>query len=232
MPQLLTTPEQLIHANEWWEGPKWLKENENSWPKEDEELSINAPEERKKVVIAAAITERPIIDYKRFSSFNKLLRVTAYVLRFSVNVKCKTVKRELGPITNVEINKAKCVIVKLVQAEVFEEEIKALRNNAILRTSRLIALCPYLDEEEVLRVGGRLKHAVLPEEVKHLVLLPVSHYFTSLIILHYHEKLLHAGAQATTNSIREEFWPIFARSRVKEILRNCVKCRKASPKPS
>lgn len=102
----------------------------------------------------------------------------------------------------------------------------------VQRTSRLIALLLFLDDKGILRVGGRLKHATLPEEAKHPIILPFHHYFTRLIILHYHEKLLHAGVQTTLNSIREEFWPIFARSRIKEILRKCVQCRKATPKPS
>lgn len=51
-----------------------------------------------------------------------------------------------------------------------------------------------------------------------------------LIIRHHHEKLFHVGAQTMLNSIREEFWPIFAKSRVKKVLRNYIKCRKSQPK--
>ncbi|XP_011868845.1 PREDICTED: uncharacterized protein LOC105562536 [Vollenhovia emeryi] len=69
-----TTPEKLIQTNSWWEGPQWLKEEERSWPKEEEELAIeNVPEKRKQAVIAAAVTDKVVIDYKRFSSLNKLL---------------------------------------------------------------------------------------------------------------------------------------------------------------
>lgn len=95
-----------------------------------------------------------------------------------------------------------------------------------------MAFHPYLDSSGILRVGGRLKHAMLSEEFKHPILLPASHYFTKLIIVHHHEKLFHANVQTTLNSIRDEFWPIFAKSRVKKIIRNCAKCRKANPRPS
>jgi len=46
-----TTPEQLIQTNTWWESSQWLKEDERSWPKEDEELSLeNVPEKRKQAI--------------------------------------------------------------------------------------------------------------------------------------------------------------------------------------
>jgi len=50
--------------------------------------------------------------------------------------------------------------------------------------------------------------------------------------VHYHEKLFHAGAQTTLNSIREEFWPILARSRIKGVVHKCIKCHNANPRIS
>lgn len=120
-----------------------------------------------------------------------------------------------------------------MQRQEFKQEVKILKSDIkIPRSCRLVTLNPYLDDEGILRVGGRLKHSVLSEEVKHPILLPASHHFTMLIIIHYHKKLFHAGVQTTLNAIREEFWPIFAKSYVKKILQNCVKYRKAHPKSS
>ncbi|XP_011860721.1 PREDICTED: uncharacterized protein LOC105557926 [Vollenhovia emeryi] len=53
-----------------------------------------------------------------------------------------------------------------------------------------------------------------------------------MVIRHYHEKLFHTGAHTTLNTIRQEFWPIFGKSRTKKLIRNCVICRKANPKPA
>lgn len=124
------------------------------------------------------------------------------------------------------------MIVKIVQNEKFKDEIKAIKSvGSVFRKLRLIALNPFLDQE-ILRVGGRLKHATLQEAVKHPIILPSSHHFTLLVIMHYHEKLFHVGTQTTLNVIREEFWPIFAKYRIKKFIRKCIKCRKANPKPS
>lgn len=164
------------------------------------------PEERKKAVVNAAVIKQPIIDYKRFSSFIKLLRVIAYVLRFSANTRFNVENRKYGPITTMETNQAKVVLIKLVQCKEFKDELKTLRNgNKIARTSKLIALHPYLDKKDILRVGGRLKHATILENSKHPILLPASHPVTTLLITHFHERLLHSGVQTTINTIREEF---------------------------
>lgn len=229
-----TTPEQLLQASNWWEGPQWLKKDEESWSTEGEELSCDeVPEERKQIMVTVDVKREVVLNYYKFSSLNKLLRVTAYVLRLIYNLRCEKEERVRGTMTAAEINNAKQKVVKLIQEEEFKNEIKALRSDhKIPRRSRLIALHPFLDSSGILRVGGRLKHAAVAEEVKHPILLPAAHPVTTLIITHHHEKLFHAGAQITLNSIREEFWPIFAKSRVKKILRNCVRCRKAHPRPS
>ncbi|XP_039312854.1 uncharacterized protein LOC120359446 [Solenopsis invicta] len=229
-----TTPEQIIKSNVWWKGPSWLRQDLDAWPGEGEELSLeNIPEERKHIVTAIVSKIEAIIEYRRFSLLKKLFRVGAYVLRFMYNIKCKKEKRKKGTISVTEINDAKLMIVKAVQAEEFKDELNALKvNNKIASKSRLIALHPLLDKDGVIKVGGRLKHSMLPEESKHPMVIPSSHHFTTLLMIHYHEKLLHAGAQTTLNAIREEFWPILARNKLKGIIHKCVKCRKADPKAS
>lgn len=193
----------------------------------------NIPEMRKQTVIAIAVKCEPTIDYERYSSLNKLMRVVSYILRFSYNTINKDKERKSEPVSVAEIRQAKLIIVRLIQAEELKDELKALKRDSKLpRSSRLTTLNLYLDENHVLRVEGRLAYLMLLEEAKHPIILPASHPFTRLVIVHYHEKLLHAGAQTTLNAIREEFWPIFARSKVKGIVHKCVNCRKAHPKPS
>lgn len=193
----------------------------------------NVPEKRKHTVIATAVIVEPIIRCEKYSSFYKLVRIVAYILRFSYNARCDTKERKIGPVSTTEIDEAKRLIIKIVQLEEFEDDIKAIkREGSVLRKSRLITFNPFLDEQGILRVGGRLKHAELQETFKHPIILPATHHFTLLVIKHYHEMLYHSGTQATLNAIREEFWPIFAKSQVKKIVRKCVKCRKANPTPS
>jgi len=133
-------------------------ENKESWPKEAEALSCDkVQEKRKKTVIAAAVNYESIIDYSKFSSLNKLLRVVAYVLRFMHNIRCKREKRRIGAITVEEVKRAKMSIIKLIQREELQEDIKALKcSGKIQRGSKLLTLHSHLDSNGILR-GGRLK---------------------------------------------------------------------------
>lgn len=189
-------------------------------------------EKKKQAVIALAIKLETIMDYKRYSSWYKLLRIGAYMLRFIHNIKCNKGERKIGTIITKESNESMLMIIKSVQSEEFIEEMKDLkRNGRVKRRSRLIALLPFLDEKGIMRIGGRLKNATIAEEMKQPIILPSRHHVTVDKTLPQ-KKMMHAGVQTTLNSIRESFWPILAKNGVKEMLRKCVKCRKASPRPS
>lgn len=132
------------------------------------------------------------------------------MLRFVRKVGCEKEKTTVETISLEELNRAKIMTVKLIQGEEFEEEIKALKDNRqISLSSRVLALRPYLDDYGILRVGGRLRHAAIPEEGKHPILLSAAHHFTTLLIIQQHEKLFHVGVQTT---LREEFWPLLQRA--------------------
>ena len=68
----------------------------------------------------------------------------------------------------------------------FKNEIASLslkeQNAKISRQSSLLKLNPFIDEEGLIRVGGRLENSTLPFEVKHPIVLPRSSQVTDLII--------------------------------------------------
>ena len=68
-----------------------------------------------------------IIELKRFSTLTKLLRVTAYVIRFVNALK----RQELGSsiLTGSELMEAKFQWIRSVQAIQFEPELKCLKHN-------------------------------------------------------------------------------------------------------
>jgi len=86
-----------------------------TWHKESEELPIKDVLERcKQTVIAIAVKGETIINYQRYSTLNKLLRMIAYMLRFIYNIKVKDKKRRLEIISVIlEINEIKLAIVRL-----------------------------------------------------------------------------------------------------------------------
>jgi len=101
-----------------------------------------------------------------------------------------------GVYTCEEVVKAKREIIRLVQESQFATELHFLRANQQLPSAnKHLCLNPFLDQEGIIRVGGRLRNADVPYDQKHPILLPRHHHITTLIIMDIHEKSFHAGPQ-------------------------------------
>ncbi|KAB0804506.1 hypothetical protein PPYR_01476 [Photinus pyralis] len=161
--------------------------------------------------------------FNKFSTFETLIRVTAFCKRFINNCRDKS-KKVVGKLLLLEINEAEATLVKMVQEESFGDEIRLLKQSKNLNSnSPILSLNPFLDGD-ILRVGGRLRHSDLAFSKKFPILLPKSHAFTNLVIRNDHIKALHGGVQTTLSQIRLRYWPIHGRSVTQKILRQCVVC--------
>jgi hypothetical protein len=81
-----------------------------------------------------------------------------------------------------------------------------------------------MDKDGILRVGGRLQQSTLPYQAMHQMILPASHHFTKLLVSAEHIRLLHAGPQLLTASLRENYWIPRLRDLVKTVIHQCLKC--------
>ena len=89
----------------------------------------------------------------------------------------------------------------------------------------LLPLTPFWDADlKVLRVGGRISQSTLPELKKYPILVPRTSLSVSLQIHYYHEKTLHGGCQLTLFTIRQKFWIIRLKTKVTQLIKNCVTC--------
>ena len=125
-----------------------------------------------------------------------------------------------------EMRKAEQAVLKSVQEEAFSEEIKILKslgvsnndtsrestrrgNSSMKKTSSLYRLHPFIDEDGVLRVGGRIRNASISYDVKHPVILPSQGHVTMLLVRHHHERISHQGRGITLNDLRSHgYWII------------------------
>ena len=214
----------------WWNGPQWLKTD--SWPVTvhivDTENSDDFSDHHTNItntdtdITHTDITN--IIDVERFSSYNRLLRVSALVLRFISNLRVKT-NRKREDITAKEMQNAELVWISALQKRCYRREIDALRlkcdgKNPLVRQLRL-----FLDDDGLLHVGGRLHNADISRESKFPILIPSKHRFTELVILDAHASVFHSGVQSTIVHIRQRLWITNIRQRVKSLLRNCFICK-------
>ncbi|XP_026482654.1 uncharacterized protein LOC113390608 [Ctenocephalides felis] len=118
------------------------------------------------------------------------------------------------------------------EAIALKEEIIKLFRKGVKTTDRfLLQLNPFLDENNILRVGGRLENANIPYNQKHPIILPSKNHITNLILLQEHQRLLHAGVQTVLANIRLRVWPINARNTIKHIIKNCVRCHRYNCRP-
>ncbi|XP_055543002.1 uncharacterized protein LOC129728580 [Wyeomyia smithii] len=224
------TPEVLIENSLWWEGPDWLKQEKDQWPQGQENLSEGALEGRRIAAAVVAVNENGFMhEYiARFSSYTRLLRVTAYCLR----LKARAMPRENGCfITTAELREAEFAIIRRVQQDAFSEDLKRLRKGeAVSRHSLLRWFNPKIAENGILRIGGRLEHSQEPADAKHPIILPAKHVLTELILLHYHQNLMHAGLQLLLATVRQRFWPLGGRNLARKIIHRCQRCFRAKPK--
>ena len=88
-------------------------------------------------------------------------------------------------------------------------------------------LDPVLDQNGLLRVGGRLgKSRVFPEDFKHPVILPKKSFVVDLVIRDAHERVGHSGRGITLVALRSKYWIINANSVVRHFISKCVTRRR------
>ena len=89
-----------------------------------------------------------------------------------------------------------------------------------------------MDDDGVLRVGGRLHQTELPYDVKHPVLLPKKAHLTDLVIRHFHQRTGHQGRARTHAESRSSgFWIVNGSSLIGHHISKCVTCRKLRASP-
>lgn len=227
------SPSEISNNSLWFNGPNWLSLNKEYWPK-FEELNFNDQDipEVKTNTISLPTTNKTLDEsfITRFSSFRTLVYVIVYVFRFYNLCKKNIDLEQPSCISLQEINQATLAIVRLVQRIYFAKEIHCLESSQkISRKSKLVALNPLLDESGILRVGGRIENSPVSFDHKHPMLLPANHPLSYLITSYTHLKYLHAGPQLTLSLIRRKYWPLNGRNMIRQTIRKCIDCCKASP---
>lgn len=225
---------KFLHSNSvWWEGPSFLKLPADEWPKQKHvQISSDLPD-RKMINNSYTIKcnvetsngiNNNFLNIDKYSNFNKLVRIYAYVLRFINNCQKPTLK--LTEALDVEENdKSLKLLIKCSQSESFCDEIQTvLDKKALPRKSKLLSLTPFVDSFGILRASGRIQNSEFEYEKKHPAILDAKHHLTKLIMSHEHLRLFHAGPQLLLASVRERFWPIGGRNLARSTTRRCLVC--------
>ncbi|XP_054091903.1 uncharacterized protein LOC105220591 [Zeugodacus cucurbitae] len=221
-------------AARWSRGPPFLQQDEQGWPSEDVIVTGNdEPDEELRSKFTLVIVSHNFLDFNRFSSFRRLVRAVAWVLRFVDNCRRRVQPDRCYDLTAKEVENAKRLLCRIVQREVYATEFQSIENgHDIAHDSKLLQLSPYKDEEGVLRVHGRIDAASwLPISTRRPIILPPDHQFTKLLVLHHHSAMWHQNIEATIGDIRRSYWVPRLRSLLRNVIASCAVCRlnKATP---
>ena len=190
------------------------------------------------------------------SDWYRAQKIIALCLRLKVRLRRKEVKKpDLSSTHNVqplprlivslsELEEAKKEILRAIQREHFGNEIRVLmslkvkekdvsrkmarnRNKEIKKYSLLYRLDPFLDDDGLVRVGGRIKRANFPLTITHPIVIPRKSHITNLLIQDCHLKVNHMGRGSTHNQLRQRgYWIIGGTSAVSNMIAKCVVCRR------
>ena len=217
----------LMNSN-WFSGPSFLWKHVLSVP----DITIyneipNEDPEVKKVFINVVTqkTKSVLQRFEKFSDLRQVIRAIAVIKRF--------LQRHRQPIHELDRQKAEFTIWKLLQEESFPVEMCLLKEKKPLpKGNRLEKLDPFIDDDGLLRVGGRLKRANLIYDVKHPIILPRHGHLVELLIRYCHKCTAHQGRGFTINELRiRGYWILGCSRAVSSLVYKCVTCRKLRGKP-
>ena len=226
----------------WWNGPQWLSQTTDQWP--DPKISLvrelSSEVSGVKVLYEAklAVGESPegktpvdLSDIKaeRFSSLQRLLKVTAWIVRVINKLTKRSTSATVGPLTPEEIAKAKLLWDTYIQQKRFADTIRMIKSGEQFNLKDQLNLM--LDQHGVIRCHGRYQNAQLSQGAKYPKLLPRKEYYTQLVIEDSHCNMLHAGVSQTLAEIRQNYWIPKGRSEVRKVLKNCKVCQRTEGGP-
>jgi hypothetical protein len=207
----------------WKNGPKFLNQPKEEWP-EQPAMPIDPAEldkERRNTQAAFSLSTVPtVIDPTKFSKWKRLVRVTAWILRYIRNLRLKTKPEDnVDPLTAVELEQAEELWIKTAQKELHER----------VKNKEFNMLSPFTDDKGIIRVGGRVDKAIVTYDSKHPVLLPKNHHISYLITKDVHQ-IPHTGIASTAAKTRRKFWIVGVQKLAKLIKKKCIYCKKSHPK--
>ena len=216
----------------WFNGPKFWMGSTRPESLSAEEIIDNVDytnELKEQNAVMVNITSENIgleciIKSEDFSNLSKLLRITAYMLRF-INKLRKVAVADNNfccYCTAEEIDDAQMLWVKenqklLKKCENYDQKVDQLNILA--------------DEKGVLRAHGRMKNACLPFEARAPIVLFKNHNLGRLIVEHCHLKVMHNRIKQTVVEIRSRYYISKIRQFVKKCLHECIVCKKINSRP-
>ena len=198
--------ERLI-SEEWWQGPKWLYECENSWPQSSLEPAEEPIEEQSHCHVNILHQSSKMLEKLcELTSYSEIIRVIALTCRF---INLKKVNNSESPsveITGEEYKKAEIKLFRMLQKREFEVNCKFNGLDIIV------------DGNNLIRAKSKLTLMNEDENFLYPILLPHGE-ITKKLIREEHLKNKHAGVKTLMVLLRQNYWITKCRKTVKEVVK-------------
>ena len=113
---------ELLNHSLWWDRPQ---QHQDVWPKQLVLPPNDPSQEGDEVCLhVVLVSHQPVLQLDRFT---RLLRVTAWLIRFIHNCSRKNLAQATGPLSVQEIAQAKTYWISISQAAHFANELKSRR---------------------------------------------------------------------------------------------------------
>ncbi|XP_070068072.1 uncharacterized protein [Drosophila takahashii] len=188
-------PKDLLDHPIWWNEPAWLFQSRTTWPPVKAKFVLSTEEEASLEVKADSKVNLHISDdgnsltclINKTSSWSRLVRILSYCFRFVHRLRGRN---QLSPFLSAwELQYARSRIFTHVQREFFKVEYKQLSTGQQLKeNSKLIRYTPFLDEQSVIRVGGRIDNSMANYDAKHPIILPKESPIAALLVQYQQDK--------------------------------------------
>lgn len=218
----------LSHTNPYSQGPDFLRRPEEEWPEQPPVVESHDETELKSSLFCGMNADKPVEGPKMddCKTIEELQKMT-FLWHHPEHPKSSDLSAE-------NFAEAELLVLKRAQRDSFPEDLECLQTSKPLPAdSRLLTLAPELDNQGLIRVGGRLRRALdLAENLKHPIVLGAKHRVTELIIQQFDKSVCHAGAERVFAEIRRRYWILQGREAVKRFQRTCSECQKWRAQPA
>ena len=215
-------PQELLNFDLWWNGPPWLQ---IQWPPQPVPSPFGMSELKANVCVTTLTSPEWIEG--NFSSYDRLLRVNAWILLFIFNLKLIRARKHLNLAMSLsvsELHSSKLHLFSLAQNRHFHDECSRLSLGKHLTShSRLISLNPFLGD------GGRSPFqliSIICSETPPI--LPSKDVLTALLVSFLHVSICHSDPSLLLSSVGSRVHILGARRLVRDICRRCVICRRTT----
>ncbi|XP_058811204.1 uncharacterized protein LOC131676095 [Topomyia yanbarensis] len=226
---------ELNPTGRWYRSLEFLWKPQQDWPLASRNIGTTDEELRSHLLVHTAVLPS-VIPIEKFSCWKKLLRCTGMVLRYVYNLRRKMGNEPIlsGPLTRNELVQAESYLHRIAQGDYYADEIAVLMLNremrsqerSIPKSSSVYRLCPFLDENNVLRVRGRTSACkLIDQDAANPIILPRDHHITILIVRNHHQRFHHQNHEITVNELRQRFSIARLKAVYKKVRADCQQCK-------